>query len=180
MKSIGIADEAHVKLKRYCDRNGLKLNEYISASLAYFEKHGINPATHESPADEMLKVIKKLDQVIGFIRKQEQDLLRPMVQAVGITENRINNSMQGIEKSLQDVVTVHEMARLAVRFEDVISHLNKILASNQEEGRLNRAQAEKLLQEQHKKQLGALNEIIRFLDKKDKEGLLGKVSNVFK
>jgi hypothetical protein len=180
MKSIGIADEAHVKLKRYCDRNGLGLGEFISASLVYFEKHGINPATHESPADEMLKVIKKLDQVIAFIRKQEQDLLRPMVQAVGISENRISKSIEYVDKSLQQVALATHMEKLNDGFSNLIPQLNRFMKSYQDEGVTNRAHTEKLLKEQHQKQGAALTEIIKFLDKKDKDGLMGKVSSVFK
>lgn len=173
MKSVGLTDEAHEKLKRYCDRNGLGMGEFVSAARVYFEKNGINPATHESPAAEMNRLIKRLDQVIAFIRKQESDLLRPMVEAVSMSETRI-------EKSLQQLATVEQLAHLAGSFENVIQHLNKLLATQQEQGKATRANTGKLLQEHQQKQLAALTEISRFLDEKGKGGLVGNLTKIFK
>ena len=173
MKSVGLPDGAHEKLKKYCERNGLGMGEFISAALVYFEKNGINPATHESPAVEMNRLIKRLDQVIAFIRKQESDLLRPMVEAVSMSEARI-------DKSLQQVATVAQLAHLASSFDNVIKQLNKLLAVHQEEGKATRLNTEKLLQEHSKKQLAALTEISRFLDEKSKGGLLASITKAFK
>jgi len=173
MKSVGLPDGTHEKLKKYCERNGLGQGEFISAALVYFEKNGINPATHESPAVEMNRLIKRLDQVIAFIRKQEIDLLRPMVEAVSISEARI-------DKSLQQVATVEQLAYLAGNFESVIKQLNKLLAAHQQEGKATRANTEKLLQEHQQKQLAALTEISRFLDEKGKGGLVGNLTKIFK
>jgi phosphate uptake regulator len=173
MKSVGLTDVAHGKLKKYCERQDLGMGEFITAALVYFEKHGINPATHESPAAEMNRLIKRLDQVIAFIRKQESDLLRPMVEAVSISEARI-------DKSLQQVATVEQLSYLAGNFENVIKSLNRVLTAYQEEGRTTRSHTEKLLQENNRKQLAALTEISRFLDEKNKGGLIGNLTNIFK
>lgn len=50
----------------------------------------------------MQKLIKRCDQVIAFIRKQEQDFLRPACEAMGSTSMRVTMSMDSIltEKSL--------------------------------------------------------------------------------
>ena len=101
MKTIGIPDELHTKLKKYCDKTGLNLGEFVETSLKYFEKSGINPAEHESPAAEMLKLIKRIDSVVAFIRKQESDLLRPMVESVSLSENRIQRELGSISKAEQ-------------------------------------------------------------------------------
>lgn len=101
MKTIGIPDEVHTKLKKYCDKTGMKLGEFIETALQYFEKSGINPAEHESPAAEMLKLIKRIDSVVAFIRKQESDLLRPMVESVSLSENRIQRELSSISKTGQ-------------------------------------------------------------------------------
>ncbi len=101
MKTIGIPDEVHNKLKKYCDKTGLNLGEFVETSLQYFEKNGINPAAHESPAAEMLKLIKRIDSVVAFIKKQESDLLRPMVESVSLSENRIQRELSTISKTDQ-------------------------------------------------------------------------------
>ena len=37
-------------------------DRFLSCALEYFEKYGINPVEHESPAKEMQKLIKRCDQ----------------------------------------------------------------------------------------------------------------------
>ena len=112
MKTIGVSDEVHNKLKKYCDKTGLNLGEFVETSLQYFEKSGINPAEHESPAAEMLKLIKRIDSVVAFIRKQESDLLRPMVESVSLSENRIQRELSTISKSEQVDQLTTKVAKL--------------------------------------------------------------------
>jgi len=173
MKSVGLTDDAHEKLKRYCDRNKLGLGEFISEALVYFEKNGINPATHESPAAEMNRLIKRLDQVIAFIRKQESDLLRPMVEAVSVSEARI-------DKSLQQVATAGQTQVLAQSLDKLVEQLNKLIPVHQREAAATKSNTEKLLQEHSRKQLAALTEISRFLDEKGKGGLFASITKVLK
>jgi len=173
MKSIGTTDEAHQKLKRYCERHGMGMGEYISTSLAYFEKHGINPATHESPAAEMNKLIKRLDQVVAFIRKQESDLLRPMVEAVNSSERRIDDS-------LQEVATASQVQEVGQGMANLVDQLNKLIPVQQREASSTRDSIELLVKEQNRKQLAALMEISRFLDEKGKGGLLANITKAFK
>ncbi|PIQ21377.1 MAG: hypothetical protein COW65_09455 [Cytophagales bacterium CG18_big_fil_WC_8_21_14_2_50_42_9] len=173
MKSVGLTDGAHEKLKKYCERNGLGQGEFISAALVYFEKNGINPATHESPAVEMNRLIKRLDQVIAFIRKQESDLLRPMVEAVSISEARI-------DKSLQHVATNGQMEVLASGLDKLVANINKLLPVHQQEAAAIRTNTEKLLQEHAKRELAAFEVLSRFLDEKGKGGLLASITKAFK
>lgn len=114
MKTIGIPDEVHNKLKKYCDKTGLNLGGFVETSLKYFEKNGINPAEHESPAAEMLKLIKRIDSVVAFIKKQESDLLRPMVESVSLSENRIQRELSTISKTGQVDVLNTSILKLVV------------------------------------------------------------------
>lgn len=173
MKSIGVPDATHAKLKKYCARHGLGQGEFILAALVYFEKHGLNPATHESPAAEMNRLIKRLDQVIAFIRKQESDLLRPMVAAVSVSEARI-------DKSLQQVATADQAQALSHGLMNLIEQLNKLLPVHQREAAATRATTEKLLQEHAKRELAAFEVLSRFLDEKGKGGLLASITKAFK
>jgi len=117
MKTIGIPEEVHTKLKKYCDKSGLKLGEFIETALQYFEKSGINPAEHESPAAEMLKLIKRIDSVVAFIKKQESDLLRPLVESVSLSENRIQRELGTISKT-------KEVALLNLTIERLVDNLD--------------------------------------------------------
>lgn len=94
--SVTIEKSAAAKLDRLAASAGVTKKDFVSFALDYFERYGINPVAHESPAKEMQKLIDKTDQaikrneqVIGFIRKQEQDILRPMVEAVSAVEARM-------------------------------------------------------------------------------------------
>ncbi len=149
------------------------MGEFITAALVYLEKHGINPATHESPAAEMNRLIKRLDQVIAFIRKQESELLRPMVEAVSVSEARI-------EQHLRDPARGKQVQELGAEFDNIIQQLNRLLTVQHEQAQATRAHAEKLAQEQSSRQLAALTEISRFLDEKNKGGLMGNLTNIFK
>ena len=118
MKTIGIPDEVHTKLKKYCDKSGLKLGEFIETALQYFEKSGINPAEHESPAAEMLKLIKRIDSVVAFIKKQESDLLRPLVESVSLSENRIQRELGSISKT-------KEVDKITAAITKLVDNLNE-------------------------------------------------------
>lgn len=79
--SVTIDRKTFARLDRLAKSNNVSKKDFLSCALEYFEKYGINPVEHESPAKEMQKLIKRCDQVIAFIRKQEQDFLRPACEA---------------------------------------------------------------------------------------------------
>lgn len=87
--TVAVSPEIGKKLERFCASCGITKKDFISLALDYFQRYGINPVKYESPAKEMEKLIKKNDQVIGFIKKQEQDILRPMVETVSTIEARM-------------------------------------------------------------------------------------------
>lgn len=89
--TVTIDRKTAVILDRLAKSNDVSKKEFLSCALEYFEKYGINPVQHESPAKEMQKLIKRCDQVIAFIRKQEQNILRPACAAISTTEARIES-----------------------------------------------------------------------------------------
>jgi hypothetical protein len=58
--TVAVSPEIGKKLERFCDSCGITKKDFISLSLDYFQRYGINPAKHESPAKEMEKLIKKI------------------------------------------------------------------------------------------------------------------------
>lgn len=64
-------------LTQLCLQADVSKKEYLEKGMEYFQRFGINPVEFEAPSDEIKKLIKKLDQVIAFIRKQETDILKP-------------------------------------------------------------------------------------------------------
>lgn len=88
--TVTIDKKTFAMLDKLAKANSVSKKEFLSCALNYFEKYGINPVQHESPAQEMQKLIKRCDQIIAFIRKQEQDILRPACEAINTTEARIS------------------------------------------------------------------------------------------
>ncbi|WP_266202761.1 BfmA/BtgA family mobilization protein [Pontibacter kalidii] len=168
MKTVGIPEAVHARLKRYCTRHGLGLGECIAASITYFEKHGLNPATHESPAAEMNRLIKRVDQVIAFIRKQESDLLRPMTEAVSLSEARI-------EHSLGTVATAKQLQLLEEHLAGLVRQLNTLVPA----AAAARAATERLLSEHARRELEALQLLARLVDAKNKSGFLQDLAKLY-
>jgi len=96
--SVTIDRKTFARLDRLAKSNNVSKKEFLSCALEYFEKYGINPVEHESPAKEMQKLIKRCDQVIAFIRKQEQDFLRPACEAMGSTSMRVTMRTRYLRK----------------------------------------------------------------------------------
>ena len=91
--TISVDTETAAKLDRLAKANKVAKKEYISYALNYFEKYGINPVKHESPAQEMQTLIKRVNQIVAFIRKQEQEVLHPLCEATTATNAKIENAL---------------------------------------------------------------------------------------
>jgi ribosomal protein S15P/S13E len=94
--TISVSMETAAKLDRLSKANKVTKKEYISCALEYFEKYGINPVKHESPAQEMQTLIKRVNQIVAFIRKQEKDVLHPLCEATTVTNARIENVLSDL------------------------------------------------------------------------------------
>lgn len=60
--SVTIDRKTFARLDRLAKSNNVSKKDFLSCALEYFEKYGINPVEHESPAKEMQKLIKRCDQ----------------------------------------------------------------------------------------------------------------------
>lgn len=162
--TVAVSPEIGKKLERFCSSCGITKKDFISLSLDYFQRYGINPAKHESPAKEMEKLIKRNDQVIGFIRKQEQDILRPMLEAITTTEARIQTALDSIATS---------------------ERLNQFVQAIQQNTEIQQDTRKKLIEavsnaySQNTKQNEAVKHAIEvltgYLDEKGKAGLIDKL-----
>lgn len=121
MKTVGINDEIHSRLKVYCNNQDLNLGEFIDCSLSYFEKTGSNPKLDEAPRDEINKLIKRLDQVIAFIRSQEKEYIRPAFEQVSIIEKRL-------KQDLENFTSRKDVNDLSGKINAIVEQLNNILS----------------------------------------------------
>ncbi|MGL5318664.1 MAG: BfmA/BtgA family mobilization protein [Bacteroidales bacterium] len=162
--TVSIDSETGAKLERLAKSNNLSKKALLSLMLDYFEKYGINPAEHESPAQEMQKLIKRVDQIVGFIKVQEKELIRPLVASVSMTEERIKSDLDNIAKK--------------EKLQEFIDAVSKNTAVQQEQKRklmeaINQVEAEN--KKRTDKTLQALRVLAEHLDDKGKAGLIGKL-----
>jgi hypothetical protein len=163
--TVTIDRETARKLERLAQQTGQTKKDFLSLSLDYFEKHGINPVTHETPIQEMERLRKRLDQVIAFIRTQEKDKVNPMFEAITATEVRIKNDLDTIAKQ-QDV-------------RELIDSLNRVLGSIQTKAAEDRKTAKDETGKQYQKTAKALERLAECLETgKDRKGLTGIVKNI--
>lgn len=89
-------------LKKIAKKNGVSQVEYINACVDYFSKSGVSPLEpFLSPAEEIKKLTKRVDQVVRFIRTQEEKKLDPILNDMIILERRIGE-MVGQSLSRKD------------------------------------------------------------------------------
>lgn len=149
--TVTIDTDTGARLERLAKANGVSKKEFISLSLDYFEKYGINPAKHESPAQEMQKLIKRIDQVVAFQKVQERDFIRPAMSAIIDTEDKIQSHLDALALSYDNI--------------------KKILSAMVEvEERT--AKEQKQSNEELKK---AVMTLAKYMDERNKAGLMGKI-----
>lgn len=162
--TVSIDSETGAKLDRLAKSNNLSKKALLSLMLDYFEKYGINPAEHESPAQEMQKLIKRVDQIVGFIKVQEKELIRPLVASVSMTEERIKSDLDNIAKK--------------EKLQEFIDAVSQNTAVQQEQKR-KLIEAINQVETENKKRtdqtLQALRVLAEHLDEKGKAGLIGKL-----
>lgn len=91
-KSIGISEATAVDLAREANKHKVSRDKVISKMLDFFRIYGIDPFNYDAPADEMQKIIKRMDSVIAFIKKQEKDILIPTLTRLSTKEDLVRQN----------------------------------------------------------------------------------------
>lgn len=120
MKNITIKDETHKKLKKIAERENISMSAFLDNAVAYFNQTKINPKTDVlSVKEEIIKLEKRTNQVIGFIRTFENENLKPMFEEIKRTNkltiqtfetlpraedvNIINQNLKGLQRELSQL-----------------------------------------------------------------------------
>lgn len=149
--TVTIDTDTGARLERLAKANGVSKKDFISLSLEYFEKYGINPVQHESPAQEMQKLIKRVDQIVAFQKVQERDFIRPAMGAVMETEERIKG----------------DLSRISQSYEKIFASLTKVVSNDELIVRAQKRGTEELKE--------AIMVLARHMDEKNKAGLMSKL-----
>lgn len=181
--TVTIDQTTSKKLDKLALTNGVSKKDFIDQALAYFEKYGINPSQDETPVKEMDRIRKRQDQIVAFLKTQEKNILEPSLMGMVKAEERMKFEMEKLN-NLIETLTSHEqskdIATQLVKYtksigEEIIRN-NKIATDSLEKMVLNQIEKQNKFEDKTEK---ALLEIVKFLDKKDKEGLAGRVKNLF-
>ncbi len=129
--TVAISPSENLKLANFCKRNEISKKEFLSVALNFFEKNGINPKTHNDPKSELEKILKRIEQFFAFIKKQEKDYLRPSVQAIVATENRLKTNIDLLATKV-DLNSISKEESVKIIINNLYSAIRKFSIENKE------------------------------------------------
>lgn len=159
--TVAISSKHDNILSKLTSQAKVSKKEYVEKCLEYMNKFGINPVEFDSPSDEMKKLIKKLDQVIAFIRVQERDTLKPACAMIINNEKNINRRLDSLYDMATNDLVKSEINTLYILLKDDIKEVIQNSSQHSE------AQKRSLL------------ELAQAIDEKNKTGLTGKIKDLF-
>lgn len=185
--TVAVERTTFAKLDRLAKANNVSKMEFLTHAINYFEKYGINPVEHESPAQEMQKLIKRMDQVFAFLKKQETDLVRPACEALAGASTQITISLSSLlseekfrrflkensELFIEVMNQSSEKGKAIDRAERAVRDSDAVIRKNQQA-------IFKRIEANETAQLKAMQHIVSFLDAKGKTGLLDDINKVYK
>lgn len=184
--TVAVERTTFTKLDRLAKANNVSKMEFLTHAINYFEKYGINPVEHESPAQEMQKLIKRMDQVFAFLKKQETDLVRPACEALAGASTQITISLSSLlseekfrrflkensELFIEVMNQSSEKGKAIDRAERAVRDSDAVIRKNQQA-------IFKRIEANETAQLKAMQHIVSFLDAKEKTGLLDDINKVY-
>lgn len=184
--TVAVERTTFTKLDRLAKANNVSKMEFLTHAINYFEKYGINPVEHESPAQEMQKLIKRMDQVFAFLKKQETDLVRPACEALAGASTQITISLSSLLSEEKFRRFLKENSELFIEVMNQSSEKGKAIDRAERAVRDSDATIRKNQQAIFKRieaneiaQLKAMQHIVSFLDAKGKTGLLDDINKVY-
>lgn len=184
--TVAVERTTFTKLDRLAKANNVSKMEFLTHAINYFEKYGINPVEHESPAQEMQKLIKRMDQVFAFLKKQETDLVRPACEALAGASTQITVSLSSLLSEEKFRRFLKENSELFIEVMNqssekgkAIDRAERAVRDSDATIRKNQQAIFKRIEANETAQLKAMQHIVSFLDAKGKTGLLDDINKVY-
>ena len=184
--TVAVERTTFTKLDRLAKANNVSKMEFLPHAINYFEKYGINPVEHESPAQEMQKLIKRMDQVFAFLKKQETDLVRPACEALAGASTQITISLSSLLSEEKFRRFLKENSELFIEVMNqssekgkAIDRAERAVRDSDATIRKNQQAIFKRIEANETAQLKAMQHIVSFLDAKGKTGLLDDINKVY-
>ncbi|KAB5229875.1 clindamycin resistance transfer factor btgA [Bacteroides thetaiotaomicron] len=184
--TVAVERTTITKLDRLAKANNVSKMEFLTHAINYFEKYGINPVEHENPAQEMQKLIKRMDQVFAFLKKQETDLVRPACEALAGASTQITISLSSLLSEEKFRRFLKENSELFIEVMNqssekgkAIDRAERAVRDSDATIRKNQQAIFKRIEANETAQLKAMQHIVSFLDAKGKTGLLDDINKVY-
>lgn len=184
--TVAVERTTFTKLDRLAKANNVPKMEFLTHAINYFEKYGINPVEHESPAQEMQKLIKRMDQVFAFLKKQETDLVRPACEALAGASTQITINLSSLLSEEKFRRFLKENSELFIEVMNqssekgkAIDRAERAVRDSDATIRKNQQAIFKRIEANETAQLKAMQHIVSFLDAKGKTGLLDDINKVY-
>lgn len=184
--TVAVERTTFTKLDRLAKANNVSKMEFLTHAINYFEKYGINPVEHESPAQEMQKLIKRMDQVFAFLKKQETDLVRPACEALAGASTQITISLSSLLSEEKFRRFLKENSELFIEVMNqssekgkAIDRAERAVRDSDATIRKNQQAIFKRIEANETAQIKAMQHIVSFLDAKGKTGLLDDINKVY-
>lgn len=184
--TVAVERTTFTKLDRLAKANNVSKMEFLTHAINYFEKYGINPVEHESPAQEMQKLIKRMDQVFAFLKKQETDFVRPACEALAGASTQITISLSSLLSEEKFRRFLKENSELFIEVMNqssekgkAIDRAERAVRDSDATIRKNQQAIFKRIEANETAQLKAMQHIVSFLDAKGKTGLLDDINKVY-
>ena len=184
--TVAVERTTFTKLDRLAKANNVSKMEFLTHAINYFEKYGINPVEHESPAQEMQKLIKRMDLVFAFLKKQETDLVRPACEALAGASTQITISLSSLLSEEKFRRFLKENSELFIEVMNqssekgkAIDRAERAVRDSDATIRKNQQAIFKRIEANETAQLKAMQHIVSFLDAKGKTGLLDDINKVY-
>lgn len=184
--TVAVERTTFTKLDRLAKANNVSKMEFLTHAINYFEKYGINPVEHESPAQEMQKLIKRMDQVFAFLKKQETDLVRPACEALAGASTQITINLSSLLSEEKFRRFLKENSELFIEVMNqssekgkAIDRAERAVRDSDATIRKNQQTIFKRIEANETAQLKAMQHIVSFLDAKGKTGLLDDINKVY-
>lgn len=184
--TVAVERTTFTKLDRLAKANGVSKMEFITHAINYFEKYGINPVEHESPAQEMQKLIKRMDQVFAFLKKQETELVRPACEALSGASMRITMNLSSLlseerfsEFLMENNGLFAEVINSSGKNGKAIERAEMSVRSSGKEAQDKLKEIMSKLEKSETAHMQAMKYIASYIDAKGKTGLLDDINKVY-
>ena len=108
--SLSVLDNQ--RLSEYCKAYSIPKKDFIFNILNYLETNGINIKTHNAPKTELEKIVKRIDHLFAFIKKQETTFFRPALDSV-------TSSEFALKSSIDNLVKRSDLSRFSTKKDDI-------------------------------------------------------------